>query len=295
MLTDYGDVFPEKLPDGLPPERNIEMKIELEEGAKPKIRPIYKLSVTELAEMKKTIATALAHGFIRPSVSPWGLPVLFTSKNDGSLRMCIDYRALNKQTIQNKVPLPRIDEVWDELSGAKYFSTIDLRDGHHQIRVRTEYIEKTAFRTQYGQFEYLVTPFGLSEAPGCFQTLMNNIFRPHLDEFILVYLDYILIFIKTEEEHLKHIKVTLETLRQNNLYAKLAKCHFFQTELEYLGHRISGEGIRVDPKTIIAVTEWDRPTTVKQIQSFLGLCNYYRKFVRDFAKIASPLTDLTKK
>eukprot|EP00171_Calliarthron_tuberculosum_P023624 IDg23624t1 len=160
LLSEYSDVF--NRPTGLPPKREIEMKIELEIDAKPKIGPIYKLSVVELAEMKKQIAQLLANGYIRPSISPWGSPVLFIKKKDGGLRMCIDYRALNKKTIKNQVPLPRIDEVWDQIGGAKYFSTIDLKEGYHQIRIRESDIAKTAFRTRYGQFEYLVTPFGLT-------------------------------------------------------------------------------------------------------------------------------------
>ena len=199
LLEKYREVFPEKLPRSLPPPREIEMKIELTQDAKPKMGQLYKLLVAELAEMKKQIDELLEHGFIRPCISPWGSPVLFAKKKDGGLRMCIDYRALNKQTIKNQVPLPRIDKVWDQIGGAKYFSCIDLRSGYHQIRLRPEDIPKTAFRTRYGQYEYLVTPFGLTGAPGCFQTLMNSIFRPHLDKFILVYLDDILVYSKTKK------------------------------------------------------------------------------------------------
>ncbi len=179
LLKKYTDVLPENLPPGLPPKRSVQMSIKLEERTKPKLGPIYKLSVTELAEMKKQIEEALANGFIRPSVSPWGSPVLFTKKKDGSLRMCIDYRALNKQTIRSEVPLPRVDEVWDQLSGAKYVSTIDLRSGYNQIRIKECDIEKTAFRTRYGQFEYLVAPFGLSGTPGFFSNI-NEQYIPTL-------------------------------------------------------------------------------------------------------------------
>lgn len=198
LLGEYKCVFPEDLPKGLPPKRSVEMRIDLEKDSKPKMGPIYKLSRKELEEMKKQLDEALNNGFIRPNISPWGSPVLFTPKKGGGLRMCIDYRALNKQTIKNQVPLPRIDEVWDQVGGSKYFSTIDLRSGYHEIRLRDADIQKTAFRTRYGQYEYLVTPFGLTGAPGCFQTLMNNIFRPHLDKFVLVYLDDILIYSKTK-------------------------------------------------------------------------------------------------
>lgn len=295
LLEEYKDVFPQELPKGLPPERSVEMTINLETDAKPKMGPIYKLSRLELQEMQKQIEEALSQGFIRPSISPWGSPVLFTPKKDGGLRMCIDYRALNKKTIKNQVPLPRIDEVWDQVGGAKYFSCIDLRSGYHQIRLRNEDVEKTAFRTRYGQFEYLVTPFGLTGAPGCFQTLMNNIFRPYLDKFVLVYLDDILIYSKTKEEHINHLRTILDILRENELYGKVSKCEFLKRQIEYLGHIISDKGIQVNPKKIESVKKWEPPTNVTQVQSFLGLCNYYRRFVKDFAKIATPLTNLTKK
>ena len=295
LLGDYKCVFPQDLPKGLPPNRSVEMKIDLERDSKPKMGPIYKLSRKELEEMKNQLDEALENGFIRPSISPWGSPVLFTPKKDGGLRMCIDYRALNKQTIKNQVPLPRIDEVWDQVGGSKYFSTIDLISGYHQIRLRDADIQKTAFRTRYGQYEYLVTPFGLTGAPGCFQTLMNNIFRPHLDKFVLVYLDDILIYSKTREDHLKHLRTILQILKEHQLYGKLSKCKFLCHSLEYLGHIISEKGIQVNSKKIEAVQKWEAPRNVKQIQSFLGLCNYYRRFVKDFATIATPLSNLTRK
>ena len=209
--------------------------------------------------------------------------------------MCIDYRALKKQTIKNQVPLPRIDEVWDQVGGAKYFSIIDLKSGYHQIRVRKEDIYKTAFRTRYGQFEFLVTPFGLTGAPGCFQTLMNILLRPFLDKFVLVYLDDILIYSKTKAEHLKHIDTVLSVLSENKLYAKLSKCEFMKHEVEYLGHVIGHNEIKVNPNKINAILSWNTPITVKEIQSFLGLCNYYRRFVPHFSTIAAPLTELTKR
>lgn len=172
---------------------------------------------------------------------------------------------------------------------------IDLRSGYHQIRRRESDVEKTAFRTRYGQFEYLVTPFGLTGAPGCFQTLMNNILRPYLDDFVLVYLDDILIYSKTAGEHVNHLRTILQILRDHELYGKLSKCEFLKQEIEYLGHIISKNGIQVNPKKIEAVKNWEIPKNVTQVQSFLGLCNYYRRFVKDFATVPTPLTDITRK
>ena len=294
LVQTFKDRFPDELPKGLPPIREVEMKIELKSDTIPKMGPIYKISQLEKEELKKQIDELLELG-VRPSVSPWGSPVLFIPKKDGGLRMCIDYRALNKNTIKNQVPLPRIDEVWDQIGGARYFSTLDLCSGYHQIRVRERDIGKTAFRTRYGLFEFLVTPFGLTGAPKCFQTLMNILFRPYLDKFVLVYLDDILIYSKTKEEHLTHLRIVFELLRKNKLYGKISKCSFMQTNIEYLGHVITDKGISVDPNKISAVKNWDIPKSVVEVQSFLGLCNYYRRFVKDFATIATPLKDLIKK
>ena len=207
-----------------------------------------------------------------PSISPWGSPVLFTPKK-GGLWICIDYKALNKQTIKNQVPLPRINEVWVRVGGAKYFSTIDLRSGYHQIRLRETDISKTAFRTRYGQFEFLVTPFGITGAPGCFQTLMDIIFWPYLDKFILIYLDDILIYRRTKEEHSNHLNIVLDILKKHSLFAKLSKCDFMKYNAEYLRHIIRGDGIQLNPKKIEAVKDWEAPQNMKQVQIFLGLCN----------------------
>jgi Reverse transcriptase (RNA-dependent DNA polymerase)/RNase H-like domain found in reverse transcriptase len=209
--------------------------------------------------------------------------------------MCIDYRALNKATIRNNYPLPRIDEVWDQIGGSKYFSTLDLRSGYNQIRVADEDVHKTCFRTRYGAYEFLVVPFGLSGAPPVFQALMNEVLRPYLDEFCLVHLDDILIYSKTEEDHIQHLRSVLNKLRDHRLYAKLSKCELFKPSLLYLGHHISASGIGVEEKKISAIRNWVRPRTLGNLQSFLGLCNYYRKFVMNFSQMAAPLTDLTRR
>src|SRR5437016_1445374 len=216
ILNEYKDVFPDDLPIGLPPSREIDHRIELIPGSVPPSRATYKMSPKELDELKRQLQELTDHGFIQPSKSPYGAPVLFVKKKDGSIRMCIDYRALNKITIKNKYPLPRIDELLDRLQGAKYFSKIDLRSGYHQVRIHEDDVPKTEFRTRYGHFEYLVVPFGLTNAPATFMHLMQLIFHKHLDDFVIVFLDDILIFSKTKEEHEEHIRKVLDLLRQHN-------------------------------------------------------------------------------
>ena len=245
--------------------------------------------------MKEQLQDLLDKGFVRPSTSPWGAPVLFVKKKDGSLRLCIDYRQLNKVTIRNKYPLPRIDDLFDQLQGASCFSKIDLRSGYHQLRIRHEDVSKTSFRTRYGHYEFLVMSFGLTNAPAAFMDLMNRVFKPFLDRFVIVFIDDILVYSRSEEEHVEHLRIVLQTLREHQLYAKFSKCEFWLDSVAFLGHVVSREGIQVDPKKIEAVMDWQRPTTVTEVRSFLGLAGYYRRFVQDFSRIAAPLTRLTQK
>ena len=216
-------------------------------------------------------------------------------KKDGSLRLCIDYRQLNKMTIKNKYPLPRIDDLFDQLRGARVFSKIDLRSGYHQLLVKKEDIHKTAFNTRYGQYEWLVMSFGLTNAPAIFMDLMNRVFSPYLDKFIIVFIDDILIYSKNEEDHAKHLEMTLNLLRSHQLYAKFEKCNFWQHEVKFLGHVVSRSGIAMDPAKIEAVLNWKAPTTPTEVRSFLGLAGYYRRFIEGFSKIVLPLTRLTRK
>ncbi|GKC78823.1 putative reverse transcriptase domain-containing protein [Tanacetum coccineum] len=264
-------------------------------GATPVAKSPYRLAPSELEELSGQLKELQDKGFIRPSSSPWGAPVLFVKKKDGSFRMCIDYRELNKLTVKNRYPLPRIDDLFDQLQGSQFFSKIDLRSGYHQLRVHEDDIPKTAFRTRYGHFEFTVMPFGLTNAPAVFMDLMNRVCRPYLDKFVIVFIDDILIYSKTQEEHVEHLRLVLELLKKEKLYAKFSKCEFWLREVQFLGHVINGNGIHVDPSKIEAVKNWKAPRTPTEVRSFLGLAGYYRRFIENFSKIAKSLTILTQK
>ena len=294
VVNDFFDVFPKDLP-GLPPDREIEFEIELAPGTEPISIAPYRMAPAELKELKVQMEELLSKGFVKTSTSSWGAPVLFVKKKYGSLRLCIDYRQLNKVTIRNQYPLPRIDDLFDQLRGAKVFLKIDLRSGFHQLKVRREDVPKTTFRTRYGHYEFLVMPFGLTNAPAAFKDLMNRVFGPYLDKFVIVFIDDILVFSSSKEEHAKHLRIVLQTLRENQLYAKFIKCQFWLDRVAFLGHVVSAEGISVDPQKIEAIVDWKPPTNVIEVRSFLGLAGYYRKFVEGFSKIATPLTKLTRK
>ncbi|GKD38974.1 putative reverse transcriptase domain-containing protein, partial [Tanacetum coccineum] len=260
-----GKVFPDDL-SGLPPIQEIEFRIELSSGATPVAKSPYRLAPSELEELSGQLKELQDKGFIRPSSSPWGAPVLFVKKKDGSFRMCIDYGELNMVTVKNCYPLPRIDDLFDQLQGSQFFSKIDLRSGYHQLGVHEDDIPKTAFRTRYGHFEFTVMPFSLTNAPAVFMDLMNRVCRPYLDKFVIVFIDDILIYSKTQEEHVEHLR-----------------------------HVINGNGIHVDPSKIEAVKNWKALRYPTEICSFLGLAGYYHRFIENFSKIAKSLTILTQK
>jgi hypothetical protein len=248
----------------------------------------------ELAELKIQLQELLEKGLIRPSASPWGCPAIFVKKKDKSLHMCVDYRLLNAVTIKNKYPLPRIDILFDQLSKAKVFSKIDLRSGYYQIKIRLEDIPKTTFSTRYSLYEYLVMSFGLN-APAYFMYLMNSVFMPKFDKFVIVLIDDILIYSKNVKDHAEHLRVVLSRLQEHKLYAKFSKCEFWLKKVPFLGHVLFDEGTSIDLTKVQEVLDWKAPTSVFEVQSFLGLAGHYHRFIPDFSKIAKPMTRLHQK
>ncbi|KAM0999125.1 hypothetical protein FF1_005867 [Malus domestica] len=287
--------MPKELPKKLPPRREVDHAIELEPGAKLPSKLPYRISPPELEELRKQLNELLNAGYIQPSKSSYGAPVLFQRKKEGSLRLCIDYRALNKITIKNKYPLPLIADLFDQLGEARYFTKLDLRSGYYQVRIAPGDESKTTMVTIYGSFEYKVMPFGLTNAPATFCTLMNKVFHPYLDKFVVVYIDDIVVYSKTLEEHVKHLRIVFKTLREHELYVKKEKCSFATKEVEFLGHKIREGKLMMEKGKIKAIQKWEPPTKVPTLRSFLGLANYYRRFIKGYSAIAAPLTDLLKK
>jgi hypothetical protein len=263
-------------------------------GSRVPNRPLYRYSPAEQAEIEKQVRAMLEQGLVEPSTSPYGAPVLLVKKPDGSWRFCIDYRALNQVTVKNGHALPRIDDLLDKIQGAKYFSSMDLLQGFYQLPLKESDRPKTAFKTTFGHYQFRVVSMGLSNSPSVFQRVMNQIFQKYLNKFVLIYLDDILIFSKTPQEHLQHIRQVLHIIRKNNLSLKAKKCHFFQSEVKFLGHVISKDGIKPDPEKVQAVQDWVEPSSQTQVRAFLGLTTYFKRFIKGYAKIAAPLMELTK-
>ncbi|GJZ82193.1 reverse transcriptase domain-containing protein [Tanacetum coccineum] len=294
VVIEFPEVFFEDLP-GLPPVRQVEFQIDLIYGATHVAHAPYRLAHSEMQELSNQLQELSDRGFIRPSTSPWGAPVLFVKKKDESFRMCMDYRELNKLTVKNHYPLPRIDNLFDQLQGLSVYSKFDQRSGYHQLRVRDEDIPKTTFRTRYGHYEFQVMPFGLTNVPVVFMDLMNRVCKPYLDKFVIVFIDDILIYSRNEEEYANHLRIILELLKKEKLNAKFSKCDFWIGIVQFLRHLIDSQGLHVDPAKIEAVKNWASPTTPTKVCQFLGLIGYYRRFIKGFLKIAKPLTKLTQK
>jgi hypothetical protein len=291
----YEKLFQDRLDEGLPPHSEWDHEINLKKGEVPKPHPIYNLSEFELKTLKTWIEEQEDKGYIRKSKSPAGYPIIFVPKKNGKLRLVIDYRQLNSITIKDRTPLPLISEIRERLQGMKWFTALDLTGAYELTRMKEGDEWKTAFKTRYGLYEYTVMPQGLTNAPASFQKRINHVLNEYLDDFAVAYIDDILIFSKTLEEHQEHVHKVLQTLQDAKLLVNPEKCVFHSQEVEFLGHIITPDEIRMDPKKIAAVKEWPNPTNVKEVQSFLGLANYYRRFIKNFAHLATPLTDLTKK
>jgi len=292
-LREYADIFSE--PKSLPPHRSHDHKIILKEDTSPiNVRP-YRYPALQKDVFEQTVKEMLEAGVVRLSQSPYSSPIVLVKKKDGTWRLFMDYRQLNKHTVLDKFSIPVVEEQLDELFGAAYFSKIDLRSEYWQVRMHPEDIPKTAFRTHEGHYEFLMMPFGLMNAPSTFQALMNYIFKPYLRKFILVFFDDILVYSPNYEQHLIHLRTTFEILKQHLLFAKLSKCRFGKTQVEYLGHLISIHGVSIDPRKVAAMEEWPVPRNIKELRGFLGLTGYFRRFVKNYGQITKPLNSLLKK
>ncbi|GJT75290.1 putative nucleotidyltransferase, ribonuclease H [Tanacetum coccineum] len=294
IIRNFSEVFPDDL-SRFTPSREFEFHIDLIPGVMPVAKSPYRLTPTKMEELSNQLKELHDKGFIRPSSSPWGASVLFVKKKDGSFRMCIDYRELNKLTIKNHYPLSRIDDLFDQLQGSRYLSKIDLGSGYHQMRVHEDDIPKTAFRSRYGHFEFTVMPFELTNALAVFMDLMNRVCRPSLDKFVIVFIEDILIYSKTKQEHEMHLRLILDLLKKEKLYAKFSKCEFWLQEVQFLRHVLNSNDIYVDPGKIEVVKNWEAPKSPTEVLSFLGLAGYYQRFIMNISKIAKSLTILTQK
>jgi hypothetical protein len=286
---DFADVFSEQEACNLPPHREFDLKIEIEEGELPPIGHIYSLSQAELGALRDFIDKNLKSGFIYPSRLSHGAPILFAKKKDGSLRLCVDYRGLNQITKKDKYPLPLIADLLDAPGKARIYTKLDLWHAYHLLRIAPGDKPKTAFRTRYGSYQFRVVPEGLTNAPAAFQRFLNTVFANLLDVTVIVYLDDILVYSDDPADHTAHVREVLRRLCESGLYCKLPKCEFDVTTTEYLGYILSPDGFRMAPDKISSVVKWLIPRKVKDVQSFLGFCNFYRRFIHDYAAITVPL------
>ena len=294
FLHEFADVFPTELLDQLPPARTIQHFIDFIPGASLPNLPHYRLSPSQSAELQRQVEELLCRGFIREIHSSCAVSALLAPKKDGSWRLWVDCQAINRITVRCRFPIPRIDDLLDQLSGAAIFSKLDLQNGYHQVRIRAGHEWKTTFKTREGLYEWLVMPFGLSNAPSTFMRLMNEVLRPFSGKFVVVYFDDILIYSRTTAEHKKHLQTVCTKLQEEKLFANVTKCAFLHSSIAFLGFIISAVGIAVDPGKTAAIRDWPTPTSSFEVRSFHGLAQFYRRFVRNFSSLAAPLTDLLK-
>jgi len=297
LLHKYRHLSQAELP-GLPPDRpafRAEPIIRLVPGARPPAPRMYRLSPREKQEVEAQITRMLRQGIIQPSTSPFGAPILFVPKPNGTLRLVVDWRALNNITIKDAMPLPRIDDLIDKLQGSTVWSSTDYTQGYYQVRLHPDDVPKTAFKTHIGLYEYKVVPLGLSNSPTVFQRVMNQVFAPYLGKFVLVYLDDILVYSRSAEEHLQHLETVLKVMDEHKFYINMTKCQFNASEVKFLGHIINKDGVKPDPAKVKVVFEWPVPENLHELRSFLGLVNYFRKFIDKYARVCMPLTELLKK
>ncbi|WVZ58137.1 hypothetical protein U9M48_008440 [Paspalum notatum var. saurae] len=295
LLQEYADVFPAEIPLGLPPIRGIEHQIDLIPGASLPNRAAYRTDPEETKEIQRWVQDLLDRGYVRESLSPCAVPVILVPKKDGSWRMCVDCRAINNITIRYCHPIPRLDDMLDESSGSIIFSKVELCSGYHQIRMKLGDEWKTAFKTKFGLYEWLVMSFGLTNAPSTFMRLMNEVLRAFIEKFVVVYFDDILIYSKSLHEHMDHLRAVFDALRAARLFGNIEKCTFCTDRVSFLGYVMTPQGIEVDEAKVQAIRSWPTPTTVSQVRSFYGLAGFYRRFVPNFNTIAAPLNELTKK
>jgi hypothetical protein len=295
LLQEFEDVFLEEMPNELPPIRGIEHQINFVPGAAIPNRPAYRSNPEETKELQRQVEDLMSKGYVRESKSPCAVPVLLVPKKDGTWRMCVDCRAINNITVKYRHPIPRLDDMLDELHGSCIFSKIDLKSGYHQIRMKEGDEWKTAFKTKYGLYEWLVMPFGLTNAPSTFMRLMNHVLRAFIGKFVVVYFDDIVVYSKVLNEHIEHLRYVFDVLKCEKLYANFKKCNFCMEKVVFLGYVVTTTSIEVDEEKVKAIKEWPTPKSITEVRSFHGLASFYRRFVKDFSTLAAPLTEVIKK
>ena len=295
LLQEFEDVFPEEIPNGLSSIQGIGHQIDFVLGATIPNRPAYRSNLDETKELQKQVGELMEKGYVRDSLSPCAVSVILVPKKDWTWRMCVDFRAINNITIKYRHPIPRLDDMFNELHGSCIFSKIDLKSGYHQIRMKEGDEWKIAFKTKYGLYEWLVMPFGLTNAPSTFMRLMNRVLRAFIGKFVVIHFDDILIYSKNFDDHLIHLKYVLDVLRKERLFSNLKKCTFCTDKLVFFGFVVSARGIQVDEEKVRAIQDWPSPTSVSKVQSFHGLASFYRRFVKDLSSIAAPITEVIKK